>query len=165
MTFSSQSSEVESSKIQKPLGKVDYSSTPPQEYVFISEGQPVAVLHKIQKRRKCWIWGLRSWELKDNVGKGSIHTSPEERIAVSIILLLLLFLSVLTGSCFQICFLLWSETLDPGEWRFKHFVEVVGYHSQPTFCRITLEAGILDCSEGNVLTRLLCFSTTRPEWY
>jgi hypothetical protein len=74
--------------------------------------------------RKCWIWGLRSWELKDNVGNDFIHTSPEERIAVSIILLLLLFLSVLTGS--------WRfETLDPGEWRFQHFVEVVGYHSQP----------------------------------
>ena len=85
---------------------------------------------------KCWIWGVRRWELKENVGKGFIHTSPEEGIAVSIILLLLLFLlflSVLTGSCFQICFLLRSETLDPGDWRFKHFVEVVGYHSQPIF--------------------------------
>jgi hypothetical protein len=86
--------------------------------------------------RKCWIWGLRSWELKENVGKGSIHTSPEERIAVSIILLLLLlllllFLGVLKGSCFQICFLLRSEALDPGDWGFKYFVEVMGYHSQP----------------------------------
>ena len=51
--------------------------------------------------RKCWIWGLRSWQLKKNVGEDSIHASPEERIAVSIILLLLLFLSVLTGSCFS----------------------------------------------------------------
>ena len=33
---------------------------------------------------------------------------------------------VLTCYCFQIYFLLQSETLDPGEWRFKHFVEVVG---------------------------------------
>lgn len=85
--------------------------------------------------RDVWIWGLRSWELQKNLGKGSIYISPEEGNVVSVIVLSprlpegsFNFFFQKSGSCFQICLLLRSETLDPGDSRFKHFVEVEGHH-------------------------------------